>query len=247
MLFPPKGILQLVWPALSTFGGLPVQGVLLQATRSLRRSVAARRRELQEEVDDALLPKVALVGRPNVGKSALFNRLVRRRAALVYDTPDSHVTRDYQEGRARLGDLQFRVADTSGLEPRMPASGGSIQARATAITARLLQQSHLALMVIDAKSGVLPADEELADWLRRHVPRDQVMVVANKAEGRRAREEMPQTVYDCYRLGFGEPVAVSASTGEGMTDLFAALQPHIDRIRGEMEEAARGGASSSSG
>ncbi|EFJ52006.1 hypothetical protein VOLCADRAFT_56252, partial [Volvox carteri f. nagariensis] len=179
-----------------------------------------------------------LVGRPNVGKSALFNRLLRRRVALVYDTPNSHVTRDYQEGRAQLGDLVFRAADTSGLEPRGGSWRGSINARATSITTALLRQCHLTLLVLDAKDGVLPADEEVAQWLLRHVPRDQVLVVANKAEGARARDEMPQTVYDCYRLGFGEPVAVSAATGEGLADLYTALQPHIDEVSEQLAAAA---------
>ncbi|KAG2450086.1 hypothetical protein HYH02_000190 [Chlamydomonas schloesseri] len=232
----------------------PALLLLTGAVRELRTGSAARRRELLLQqrkqqaaqataaVDDALLPKIALVGRPNVGKSALFNRLVRRRQALVYDTPSSHVTRDYQEGRGQLGDLVFRVADTSGLEPRTAAAAGTIQGRATAITAKLLSQSHLALMVVDAKTGVLPADEELAEWLRRHVPGERVMVVANKAEGGRAQAEMPQTVYDCYRLGFGEPVAVSATTGEGLADLFAALQPPLDAVSAQLraaDEAAR--------
>ncbi|GLI68888.1 hypothetical protein VaNZ11_013435 [Volvox africanus] len=209
-----------------------------QAARGVRRAAGAREHEIQQRVDNDLLPKVALVGRPNVGKSALFNRLLRRRAALVYDTPNSHVTRDYQEGRAQLGDLVFRAADTSGLEPRGGSNRGSINARATVITGALLRQCHLALLVLDAKDGVLPADEEVAKWLASHVPRDQVLVVANKAEGAKAREEMPQTVYDCYRLGFGEPVAVSATTGDGLADLYTALQPHIDALTEQLAAKA---------
>ncbi|GIL43204.1 hypothetical protein Vafri_1009 [Volvox africanus] len=215
-----------------------LEATFKQAARGVRRAAGAREHDIQQHVDNELLPKVALVGRPNVGKSALFNRLLRRRAALVYDTPNSHVTRDYQEGRAQLGDLVFRAADTPGLEPRGGSNRGSINARATAITGSMLRQCHLALLVLDAKDGVLPADEEVAEWLARHVPRDQVLVVANKAEGAKAREEMPQTVYDCYRLGFGEPVAVSATTGDGLADLYTALQPHIDALTEQLTAKA---------
>ncbi|GLC35718.1 hypothetical protein PLESTB_000487100 [Pleodorina starrii] len=234
MLFLPLSVFQLFSPRLSCAALGAAQH---RATRGLRRAAGTGGRDVQPEIDDELLPKVALVGRPNVGKSALFNRLLRRRAALVYDTPTSHVTRDYQEGRAQLGDLVFRAADTSGLEPRGGSSRGSINARATAITAALLKQCHLALLVLDAKVGVCPADEEVAQWLLRHVPRDQVLVVANKAEGAKARDEMPQTVYDCYRLGFGEPIAVSASTGDGLADLYTALQPHVDALTEQLAHA----------
>ncbi|KAG2495740.1 hypothetical protein HYH03_006338 [Edaphochlamys debaryana] len=255
MLTQARSILGGAWAAVAWLHPAPglgspspgpsLPGLVLAAVRGLRRGAAARRREVLEQrqqrlklqqLDDALLPKVALVGRPNVGKSALFNRLVRRRAALVYDTPGSHVTRDYQEGRAQLGDMVFRVADTSGLEPR---SGVSIQARATALTAQLLRQCHAALLVVDARDGVLPADEEVSQWLRAHVPVERVLVVANKAESGRAREEMPQTVYDCYRLGFGEPVALSATTGEGLADLFTALQPQLDAASEALAEEDR--------
>ncbi|KIY92949.1 GTP-binding protein [Monoraphidium neglectum] len=98
--------------------------------------------------EDALLPMVAIVGRPNVGKSALFNRLVRKKEALVYDTPGSHVTRDYKEAVGQLGDLRFRVVDTSGLEPELPAQ--SLQARAGALTLGVLRRSDAALVLIDA-------------------------------------------------------------------------------------------------
>ncbi|MEW5303362.1 MAG: hypothetical protein WDW36_006063 [Sanguina aurantia] len=204
---------------------------------------AGGKKRVEEVIDERLLPKVAIIGRPNVGKSALFNKLVRQRAALVYDTPDSHVTRDYKEGLGRLGDLVFKVLDTSGLEPQRPQH--TIQYRATGITARVLQQTHMALLVIDAKAGLVAHDEELARWLRQHYPVDNVILVANKAENQRSREGMSQTVNDCYRLGYGEPVAISCTTGEGMSDLFVALQPRVDAIKAQLVQADAPSSSSS--
>ncbi|GAX75370.1 hypothetical protein CEUSTIGMA_g2814.t1 [Chlamydomonas eustigma] len=181
-----------------------------------------------EPISEHLLPQVAIIGKPNVGKSALFNRLLRRRVALVYDTPESHVTRDYKEGIAKLGDLRFRLVDTSGLEPQKPQH--TIQGRAVAITSRILKKSDLILFVIDARDGVLARDEELGQWLKRLVGRDKVLVVANKAENQKARQGMSLTIHDAYRLGFGEPVAVSATSGEGMVDLYQAVQPWVEQV-----------------
>ena len=165
-----------------------------------------------------------------MGKSALFNRLVRRREALVHNTPGGHVTRDYQEGRAQLADLRFRVLDTSGLEPFQPSE--TIQARATQLTARVLARADLALLLVDGRTGVLPADEQLARWLRRAAPTCTVVPVANKCERRGPRGEaaVADVVAEVPRLGFGDVVAISAETGEGMTELYAALQPAIDRL-----------------
>ncbi|EFN56363.1 hypothetical protein CHLNCDRAFT_144853 [Chlorella variabilis] len=189
---------------------------------------------------DSLLPVVAIIGRPNVGKSALFNRLVRRREAVVHDTPGGHVTRDYQEGVARLADLRFRVIDTSGLEPFLP--GDSIQARATVLTATVLARSDIALFLVDGSTGTLPADEELARWLRKTVvgpgatgPAARscaVLLAANKCErrGGGGAAAVAAAVAESMRLGLGEPVALSAMTGEGMTDLYAALQPLLDPL-----------------
>ena len=186
--------------------------------------------------DDHFLPMISIIGRPNVGKSALFNKLLRKVAALVYDTPSSHVTRDYKEGIGKLGDLRFKVIDTSGLEPSAPQR--SIQGRATEITSRVIKQSHLVLMVVDAKVGLLASDEELAQWLKRQAGGDKIMVVANKAENQRAREGMSMTVHDCYRLGFGEPVAISAATGEGFVDLYNAIRPFVDEASDKIRTAA---------
>src|SRR5947209_2645765 len=147
---------------------------------------------------------VAILGRPNVGKSTLFNRLVGRRLALVNDTPG--VTRDRREGEGRIADLTFRTIDTAGLEEAVPASlAGRIQAQ----TERALAEADVALLVIDAREGVTAADRHFADWLRRSGK--PVVLLANKAEGRAA---LP-AIGEAYRLGLGDPVPVSAEDGEG--------------------------------
>ena len=161
---------------------------------------------------------VAIVGRPNVGKSTLFNRLVGQRLALVDDTPG--VTRDRREGDAAVGDLRFRVIDTAGLDEAEP---GSLAARMQQQTARALSDADLALFVIDARAGLTPLDRHFADWLRRgSTP---VVLVANKAEGRSGDSGL----YEAFALGLGEPIALSAEHGEGMSELYAALVPFADR------------------
>lgn len=156
---------------------------------------------------------VAIVGRPNVGKSALFNRLVGKRLALVDDRPG--VTRDRREGQARLGDLAFTVIDTAGLEE---AGAESLAARMLAQTKAAIDQADAVFFLIDARSGPVPDDRVFADLVRRSGR--PVIVVANKAEGTAAQSG----VMEAYALGLGEPVAVSAEHGEGMADLFAALR-----------------------
>jgi small GTP-binding protein len=172
-----------------------------------------------------------------VGKSALFNRLVRRREALVHDTPGGHVTRDYQEAPAQLGDLRFKAVDTSGLEPFLP--GGSIQARATALTAGVLRRADVALLLLDARTGVLPPDEALARWLRASASAGRVVLAANKCErrGAGAGADVGAALAEAARLGFGAPVALSAETGEGMAELFEALRPRLDPIIAARAEA----------
>jgi GTP-binding protein len=161
---------------------------------------------------------VAIVGRPNVGKSTLFNRLVGQRLALVDDTPG--VTRDRREGDAAVGDLRFRVIDTAGLDEAEP---GSLAARMQEQTARAVSDADLALFVIDARAGLTPLDRHFADWLRRgSTP---VVLVANKAEGRSGDSGL----YEAFALGLGEPIALSAEHGEGMSELYAALVPFADR------------------
>ncbi|GAQ78236.1 GTP-binding protein of EngA family [Klebsormidium nitens] len=177
--------------------------------------------------DQALLPSVVLVGRPNVGKSALYNRLVRRKEALVYDTPGGHVTRDYREGVAQLSDLRFKLFDTAGMEA--DSEGGSLLGRAMALTAKLLTRSHLALFMLDARAGVQPMDIELARWLRCQT-RLPVILAANKCEGgNRQADYVLAAMGEAYQVGFGEAVAISAESGEGLADLYEKLQPHIDR------------------
>ncbi|WP_026617997.1 ribosome biogenesis GTPase Der [Ensifer aridi] len=155
---------------------------------------------------------VAIVGRPNVGKSTLFNRLVGKKLALVDDTPG--VTRDRRPGDAKLVDLKFRIIDTAGLEQSAP---DSLQGRMWAQTEAAIDEADLSLFVIDAKAGLTPADETLAEMLRRRGK--PVVVVANKAEARGSEGGF----YDAFTLGLGEPCPVSAEHGQGMLDLRDAI------------------------
>ena len=157
---------------------------------------------------------LAIVGRPNVGKSTLFNRLVGKRLALVDDTPG--VTRDLREGEARLGDLRFTVIDTAGLEM---ASDESLEGRMRRLTERAVEMADACLFLIDARAGVLPADEIFADILRKK--NAHVVLAANKAEGRAAEAGL----IEAYSLGLGEPIALSAEHGEGMAELAGVLAP----------------------
>ena len=160
---------------------------------------------------------LAIVGRPNVGKSTLFNRLVGKRLALVDDQPG--VTRDLREGDARIGDLRLRVIDTAGLES---ATDDSLPGRMRRLTERAVDMADASLLVIDARAGMTALDAELADVLRRRG--GTVLLAANKSEGRAADAGL----MEAYELGLGEPLAISAEHGEGMADLAAALRPLID-------------------
>src|SRR3954454_5516780 len=158
---------------------------------------------------------VAIIGRPNVGKSTLFNRLVGRQMALVDDLPG--VTRDRREGEGRIADLEFRLIDTAGLEEAPP---DTLAGRMRAQTERSLDLADVALLVIDARAGLTPLDRHFARWLRRSGK--PVVLVANKAEGRQALAELDET----YALGLGDPVAISAQHGEGMGELYESLRPY---------------------
>jgi GTP-binding protein len=171
------------------------------------------------------LPTVAIVGRPNVGKSTLFNRLVGKRLALVDDRPG--VTRDRREGDANLLGLEFRVIDTAGFEDEDPHS---LPGRMRKQTEAAVRDADAALFMIDAREGLTPLDEEIGRWLR--VETTPVIVVANKAEGRAAESG----IFEAFRLGLGDPIAVSAEHGEGLADLFEALLPHVEREDDEVDE-----------
>ena len=172
------------------------------------------------------LPTVAIVGRPNVGKSTLFNRLVGKRVALVDDRPG--VTRDRREGDAKLLGLEFRVIDTAGFEDEDPQT---LPGRMRKQTEAAVRDADVALFLIDAREGLTPLDEEIGRWLR--VERTPVIVVANKAESRAGESG----ILDAYRLGLGEPIGISAEHGEGVVDLFDALRPLVEHERFEADES----------
>ena len=171
---------------------------------------------------------VAIVGRPNVGKSTLFNRLVGKRLAIVHDTPG--VTRDRREGRASLLGMDFTVIDTAGFEDE---GGDSIEARMRRQTDKAVGNADVVLMLIDARAGVTPLDAHFADYLRRQPT--PVVLVANKCEGKAGSPGL----YECYSLGLGEPVPFSAEHGEGVAELFDALRPFAEAA-GALEEPEEG-------
>lgn len=175
------------------------------------------------KVDPALLPTVILVGRPNVGKSALFNRLIRRREALVYNTPGDHVTRDIREGIAKLGDLRFRVLDSAGLETA--ATSGSILSRTAEMTGSVLARSQFAIFLIDVREGLQPLDREVGQWLRKHASGIHTIVAMNKSESLDERGLLTAEAGEAHALGFGDPIAISAETGFGMAELYETLRP----------------------
>jgi len=165
---------------------------------------------------------VAIIGRPNVGKSTLFNRLVGKKLALVHDTPG--LTRDWREADGNLMGLRFKVIDTAGLEETFDAS---IQGRMRRQTERALERADMVLLVIDARIGITPMDRHFADWLRKQkIP---ASLIANKCESKAGIAGM----YEAYELGLGEPIAVSAEHGQGLDELYTLLQPHVDKAEAE--------------
>ena len=170
---------------------------------------------------------LAIVGRPNVGKSTLFNRLVGKRLALVDDQPG--VTRDLREGAARLADLRFTVIDTAGLEE---VTDDSLQGRMRRLTERAVDMADICLFMVDARVGITPSDLVFADILRKRA--DHVILAANKGEGSAA----DAGVIEAYSLGLGEPIRMSAEHGEGLNDLYTHLMPLADAYaeRAEQDE-----------
>ena len=165
---------------------------------------------------------VAIVGRPNVGKSTLFNRLVGRKIALVDDTPG--VTRDRREAEGRIADLTFRVLDTAGFEDR---TDESLEARMRQQTELAIREADVILFMIDARAGVTPLDERFAQVLRK--AGKPVHLIANKAESRAAEPGL----MEAYSLGFGEPVGISAEHGLGLADLHAIVSGAVDQVEAE--------------
>ncbi|MEP2530953.1 ribosome biogenesis GTPase Der [Shimia sp.] len=170
---------------------------------------------------------LAIVGRPNVGKSTLFNRLVGKKLALVDNQPG--VTRDLREGEARLADLRFTVVDTAGLEN---ATDDSLQGRMRRLTERAVDMSDICLFMIDARTGVTPTDMIFAEILRKRSAH--VILAANKGEGSAA----DAGVLEAYSLGLGEPIRLSAEHGEGLNDLYTHLMPLADEFSNRSQEDA---------
>jgi len=172
------------------------------------------------------LPTVVIAGRPNVGKSTLFNKLAGRRSAIVSDTPG--VTRDRKEAEALVRGKRIRLIDTAGLEEAAP---DTLPGRMRASSEAAVAQADLIVFVVDARAGVTPADSHFAAWLRRQGR--PVLLVANKAEGRVGAS----AALEAYSLGLGEPLAMSAEHGEGLSDLMTEIADRVPAETGEDEDA----------
>ena len=171
---------------------------------------------------------IAIIGRPNVGKSTLFNRLVGQKLALVDDEPG--VTRDRREGEGRLGDLEFTIIDTAGLDE---GAKGSLTARMQEQTEAAMGLADALMFVIDARAGLTPNDRSFADFARR--ANKPVVLVANKSEGKHGEAGAMES----YALGLGEPIQISAEHGEGIGELYDALRALMPEAAEDDEEAGR--------
>ena len=170
---------------------------------------------------------VAIIGRPNVGKSTLFNRLVGKRLALVDDRPG--VTRDRRFGEARLGPMKFTAVDTAGLED---GEAGSLERRMREQTERACQEADLVMFLIDVRAGVTPLDEHVADWIRRQ-PEKPVLLIAHKHEG----SAQDAAMYEAYGLGLGDPLPVSSEHGLGLEHLIDGVRPFWELAEAEAAQA----------
>src|SRR5271167_3887447 len=170
---------------------------------------------------------IAIIGRPNVGKSTLFNRLVGQKLALVDDEPG--VTRDRREGEGRLGDLEFTVIDTAGLDE---GAKGSLTARMQEQTETAIKLADALMFVVDARVGLTPNDRAFADFARR--ADKPVLVLANKSEGKQG----DAGAMEAYALGLGDPIQVSAEHGEGLGELYDALRALMPQHAEETEDDA---------
>src|ERR1700758_2936650 len=168
---------------------------------------------------------IAIIGRPNVGKSSLFNRLVGHKLALVDDEPG--VTRDRREGEARLGDLQFTVIDTAGLDE---GAKGSLTARMQEQTETEIKLADALMFVVDARAGLTPTDRAFADFARR--ADKPVLLLANKSEAKHGHAGAMET----YALGLGDPIQISAEHGEGLGELYDALRALLPGRADEADE-----------
>jgi GTP-binding protein len=180
---------------------------------------------------------VALVGRPNVGKSSLFNRLAQQRTALVHSTPGT--TRDWKEAPARLGELEFVVMDTGGLEDR--PSVHALENRMLAHTEVAIAHADVVLLMIDARAGVSEEDVRFARWVKQRRPHGGIHLLANKMEGwggsASAEARYEAAVLEAYALGLGEPTPISAEHGDGLMGIYDILEPYASRDVGEEEGA----------
>ncbi|MFN7038566.1 MAG: ribosome biogenesis GTPase Der [Alphaproteobacteria bacterium] len=171
---------------------------------------------------------VALIGRPNVGKSTLFNRLTGKKHAIVYDTPG--VTRDRREGHGKIGPLSFKLIDTAGLEE---VKEDSLQKRMMRQTELAIGTADVILLLTDARSGINEDDKYFAKWARKHSK--PVILVINKAEN---RDFIRDSINESYKLGLGEPVCISAAHGEGLVDLYDAIEPFFAKYEAEYSKVS---------